>query len=41
MIKKLQFKFISVSMISLLIVLFVIEGTIGIMNYRKIVNDAE
>ena len=41
MIKKLQLKLISVSMISLLIVLFVIEGTIGIMNYRKIVNDAE
>lgn len=41
MIKKLRFKLISVSMASLLIVLFVIEGMIGIMNYRKIVRDAE
>lgn len=41
MIKKLRFKLIFVSMISLLIVLITIEGMIGVMNYRKVVLDAD
>lgn len=41
MIKKLRFKLIFVSMFSLLIVLVTIEGMIGVMNYRKMVLDAD
>lgn len=41
MIKKLRLKLIFVSMMSLLLVLTVTEGTIGILNYRKMVRDAE
>lgn len=41
MIKKLRVKLITVSIFSLLFVLTVIEGTIGIMNYRKMVRDAD
>ncbi len=41
MIKKLRFKLIFVSMLSLLIVLITIEGMIGVMNYRKVVLDAD
>lgn len=40
MIKKLRIKFIAASMASLFLVLFVIEGIVGILNYRKIVEDA-
>lgn len=41
MINKLQKKFIAVSMLSMLLVLTVIIGTINILNYQKIVQDAE
>ena len=41
MIKKLRIKLITASMISLLIVLLVIEGIVGILNYKKIVRDAD
>lgn len=41
MIKKLQRKLIFVSMLSLFVVLFIIMSSIGILNYRKIVKDAD
>lgn len=41
MIKKLRVKLILVSMLSLFIVLFIILGAIGILNYREIVTDAD
>lgn len=41
MIKKLRIKLIMASMISLLFVLLVIEGIVGVLNYRKIVRDAD
>lgn len=40
MIKKLRIKLIAASMGSLFLVLFVIGGIVGILNYRKIVEDA-
>ena len=41
MIKKLRIKFISASMLSLAVVLFVIIGGINAMSYRKVVFDAD
>lgn len=41
MIKKLRIKFISASMLSLAVVLFVIIGGINAMSYRKVVSDAD
>lgn len=41
MIKKLRIKLIAVSMISLFTVLFVIAGTINLMNYIDVVRDAD
>lgn len=41
MIKKLRMKLIAASMISLLIVLLIIEGIIGVVNYKKIVTEAD
>ncbi|MBS6194860.1 MAG: HAMP domain-containing histidine kinase [Clostridiales bacterium] len=41
MIKKLRIKLIAASMASLFLVLFVIGGMVGILNYRKIVRDAD
>lgn len=41
MIKKLRRKLVITSMVSLLLVLLVIEGMTGILNYRKIVTDAD
>ena len=41
MIKKLRFKFIAISMLSVFLVLLVIMGAINIMNYRHIVRDSE
>lgn len=41
MIKKLRIKLIAASMASLFLVLFVIEGIVGVLNYKKIVNDAD
>lgn len=41
MIKKLRMKLIAASMVSLLIVLFIIEGIIGMLNYNKIVSEAD
>lgn len=41
MIKKLRVKLIAASMASLFLVLFVIEGIAGILNYKKIVEDAD
>ncbi len=41
MIKKLRIKLIAASMVSLLVVLLVIEGIVGILNYRKMVWDAD
>lgn len=41
MIKKLRVRLIAASMISLLIVLLVIEGLVGILNYTKMVRDAD
>lgn len=41
MIQKLQRKFIIVSMLSTLLVLAVIIGTINILNYQKVVGDAD
>ncbi len=41
MIKKLRIKLIAAPMISLFLVLFVIGGIVGILNYKKIVNDAD
>ena len=41
MIKKLRKKLVLASMVSLLVVLLIIEGSIGILNYQKIVADAD
>lgn len=41
MIAKLRKKLIFVSMVSLFIVLFVLILSIGILNYRKLVTDAD
>lgn len=41
MIKKLRVKLIAASMVSLFLVLLVIEGVVGVLNYRKIVKDAD
>ncbi|MGN1179583.1 MAG: sensor histidine kinase [Suilimivivens sp.] len=41
MIKKLRFKFIAVSMLSLTLVLLVILGSINWMSYRKTINEAD
>lgn len=41
MIKKLRVKLIVASMLSLLFVLVTIVGTMGILNYRKILSDAD
>lgn len=41
MIKKLRVKLIIASMISLLMVLLVIEGVVGVLNYNKIASDAD
>lgn len=41
MIKKLRMKLIAASMASLFLVLLVIEGIVGILNYRKMVRDAD
>ena len=41
MIKKLRMKLIAASMVSLFLVLLVIEGIVGILNYRKMVRDAD
>lgn len=41
MIKKLRIKLIAVSMASLFLVLFVIGGAVGALNYRKITDDAD
>ena len=41
MIKKLRIKFISASILSLAVVLFVIIGGINAMSYRKVVSDAD
>lgn len=41
MIKKLRIKLMAAAMGSLLIVLLVIEGLVGVLNYRKIVEDAD
>lgn len=41
MIKKLQNRFILISMLSILLVLTVIMGSINILNYQKVIGDAE
>lgn len=41
MIKKLRVKLIVASMVSLLLVLGIIVGTMGILNYQKILSDAD
>lgn len=41
MIKKLRIKLVAASMVSLFLVLFVIGGIVGIINYKKIVEDAD
>lgn len=41
MIKKLRIKLIAASMASLFLVLFVIGGIVGILNYKKIIDDAD
>ncbi len=41
MIKKLRIKFILASIIAMVAVLFILLGSIHIMNYRKIIRDAE
>ena len=41
MIKKLRRKLVITSMVSLLLVLLVIEGIVGVLSYRKIVTDAD
>ncbi|MGN1166956.1 MAG: sensor histidine kinase [Lachnospiraceae bacterium] len=41
MIKKLRMKLIAASMVSLLIVLLIIEGIIAMLNYNKIVTEAD
>lgn len=41
MIKKLRVKLIAASMLSLLLVLFVIGGAVSVLNYGKVVSDAD
>lgn len=41
MIKKLRIKLVAVAMLSLLFVLFVIESIVGVLNYGKIIKDAD
>lgn len=41
MIRKLRIKLILASMVSLLLVLTVIFGAVGVLNYRKIITDAD
>ena len=41
MIKKLRIKLVTVAMLSLLFVLFVIESIVGVLNYGKIIKDAD
>ena len=41
MIKKLRVKFIAVAMISVMVVLSIILGTINVLNYRAVVEDAD
>ena len=41
MIKKLRRKLVITSMVSLLLVLLVIEGIVGVLYYRKITTDAD
>lgn len=41
MIKKLRRKLVITSMVSLLLVLLIIEGIVGVLSYRKIVTDAD
>ena len=41
MIKKLRVKFIAVAMISVMVVLTIILGTINVLNYRGVVEDAD
>jgi two-component system sensor histidine kinase CiaH len=41
MIRKLRIKFIALAMLSVLIVLAVILGTINVLNYREVVRDAD
>lgn len=41
MIKKLRVKFIAVAMISIMVVLTIILGTINVLNYRGVVEDAD
>ena len=41
MIKKLRRKLVLISMMSLLLVLLIIEGSVGFLNYHKIATDAD
>lgn len=41
MIRKLRQKFIAVSMVCVLLVLIIVMGTINILNYRQIIQDAD
>lgn len=41
MIRKLRIKLILASMLSLLLVLTIILGVVGVLNHRKIVQDAD
>ena len=41
MIKKLQRKFVAVAMLSLFIVLLIIIGTVNILNYTRMADDAQ
>lgn len=41
MIRKLRIKLILASMLSLLLVLAVIFGVVGVLSYRKIITDAD
>lgn len=41
MIKKLRWKFIAVAMISIIVVLMVIIGTITLINYNKTVDNID
>ena len=41
MIRKLQIKLISISMISLILVMSVILGAVNLLNYRQVVLDAD
>ena len=41
MIKKLQMRLIAVSMLSLLLVLIVIVGSINLFNFRRVAHEAD